>query len=94
VRLPEIARRELAGDLVLADYLLICEIAEEVRFHLKTHPTFVSDAMGKDVRQAIEFLAASSLTATSILEKRLGSHLESGRLQLSEHFFWNRPLAM
>ncbi len=85
---------ELTNDLALADYLLTSEIAQEVRFHLKAHPTFVSDAMGKDLHHTIDFLAGSSSAAIRLHGKRLSSHLESGRLQLSEHFFWNSPLAM
>jgi uncharacterized protein with ATP-grasp and redox domains len=85
---------ELTGDLALADYLLTCGIAQEVRFHLKAYPTFVSDAMSKDVRQAINFMAASSSAAINVLGKRLHSHLISGRLQLRENIFWNSPLAM
>ncbi len=85
---------ELTGDLALADYLLACGITQEVRFHLKAHPTFVSDAMSKDVRQTINFMAASSSIAISALGKRLDSHLVSGRLQLAENLFWNSPLAM
>jgi uncharacterized protein with ATP-grasp and redox domains len=85
---------ELTGDLALADYLLACGITQEVRFHLKAHPTFVSDAMSKDVRQAIHFMADSSSAAISTLGERLDSHLVSGRLQLRENLFWNSPLAM
>ncbi len=85
---------ELVVDLALAETLLSCEAAAQARFHLKEHPTFVSDAMGKDVRRTIEFLAASHLPETSSLGKRLSGYLESGRLQLAENLFWNSPLAL
>ena len=39
----------LVTDLCLADYLVTSGIASSVVFHLKSHPTFVSDAMSKDV---------------------------------------------
>lgn len=85
---------ELAGDLALADFLLTGGIAQVAFFHLKAHPTFVSDAMAKDVRQAIDFLAGSSSRAVSALGKRLERHLANGRLLLSERYFWNSPLAL
>jgi uncharacterized protein with ATP-grasp and redox domains len=85
---------ELAMDMVLADYLLSCEVTQAARFHLKAHPVFVSDAMGKDMRLAIDYLADSSQAATSQLGKRLRKSLQCGRLQLNEHFFWTSPLAM
>jgi uncharacterized protein with ATP-grasp and redox domains len=85
---------ELTGDLALADYLLTCGIVRTVRFHLKAYPTFVSDAMAKDMRQSIDFLATSSSTAIHHFGKRLSNHLEQGRLQLNENDFWNSPLAM
>ncbi|MCZ7669259.1 MAG: damage-control phosphatase ARMT1 family protein [Chloroflexi bacterium] len=48
---------ELAADLCLVDYLLKSETAVTVHLHLKAHPTFVSDALIKDVEATITFLA-------------------------------------
>ena len=81
---------ELIGDLALADYLLSIGAIEEVWFHLKQHPTFVSDAMIVDVQET-----AVSLTqhpATQAWGERLLGGLANGRFQLHSHPFWTSPL--
>jgi len=42
---------ELVVDLALADHLIATGIAKSVTFQLKAHPTFVSDALEKDLRE-------------------------------------------
>lgn len=84
---------ELVGDLVLADYLLGRQPAVTVRFHLKPHPTFVSDAMIKDVQETIQFLAADSYPPVHRLGDRLAAALGEDRLLLADHFFWTSPLS-
>ncbi len=79
---------ELIGDLCLADYLLSSSRASQVRFHLKLHPTFVSDATILDVQQTIHFLQSDKDPTTQALGTRLASHLDRGRLQCHEHPFW------
>ncbi|MFQ5576892.1 MAG: damage-control phosphatase ARMT1 family protein [Anaerolineae bacterium] len=84
---------ELVSDLALADYLLSSGTLLAVHFHLKAQPTFVSDAMPKDVRAAVQFLAAAANPHTRALGQRLQRHLSRGRLRLREHLFWISPLA-
>ena len=48
---------ELAFDLGLADYFLAQFPEMRVLFHLKAHPTFVSDATVADVKAMIDFLS-------------------------------------
>jgi uncharacterized protein with ATP-grasp and redox domains len=84
---------ELVADLALADYLLSTSIAEQIAFHLKPHPTFVSDAMTGDVQYTIDFLAAQEDEAVSAFGKRLQEHMGSGGLLLKEDTFWVSPLA-
>jgi len=84
---------ELVNDLALADYLLETGLTESVRLHLKSHPTFVSDAMVKDVQLAIAYLYASSDSQVRDLGKRLEQHVRAERFQLVEDFFWTSPLA-
>ncbi|HEX6306022.1 MAG TPA: damage-control phosphatase ARMT1 family protein, partial [Anaerolineales bacterium] len=84
---------ELVNDLALADYLLAGGFARGVRLHLKSHPTFVSDAMIKDVREAIAHLYASADDEVRAFGKRLEKHWRAGRLHLVEDFFWTSPLA-
>ena len=87
------AALELVNDLALADYLLGTGLTESVRLHLKSHPTFVSDAMVKDVQLAIAYLYASSDSQVQDLGKRLEQHVRAERFQLVEDFFWTSPLA-
>ncbi|GAB4376547.1 MAG: damage-control phosphatase ARMT1 family protein [Elainellaceae cyanobacterium] len=83
---------ELFCDLCLADYLLTTQAASEVYLHVKDHPIFVSDAMGKDVYSTIETLAESSNAAVRSFGDRLCYHLNTGHLQLHTHDFWTAPL--
>ena len=48
----------LLQDLALADYLIASGVAEKVTFQLKSHPTFVSDALERDVIETIEHYAS------------------------------------
>jgi len=83
---------ELVSDLVFADYLLSAGVVEEVRFHLKAHPTFVSDALPKDVIATIAHLESTDEPFVRDLGKRLSTHLQENRLTLRSDFFWNSPL--
>jgi uncharacterized protein with ATP-grasp and redox domains len=84
---------ELVCDLCLADYLLSSNTSAKAHFHLKAHPTFVSDAMSQDVRQTVAFLAADAQDAVRALAGRLSQHLTSQRLQCRPHPFWTSPLS-
>jgi uncharacterized protein with ATP-grasp and redox domains len=83
---------ELATDLGLADYLLGSGVCQTVRFHLKVHPTFVSDALIQDVHEAIAYLQADSDANVRALGERLAGYLADGRLQLRSHPYWTSPL--
>lgn len=84
---------ELVCDLCLVDYLLGSGITNEVHLHLKPHPTFVSDAMIKDVYHTIEFFLASQNQELIVFAQRLQEYLRLGRLLLREDYFWTSPLA-
>jgi hypothetical protein len=84
---------ELVADLALVDYLLESGAAAEVRLQAKAHPTFVSDALPADLAETIAFLAGGAGPAARPLGQRLGAALESGRLALEQHRFWNSPLS-
>jgi uncharacterized protein with ATP-grasp and redox domains len=83
---------ELLHDLVMADFLLSAEIAGSVHFHLKSHPTFVSDAMIMDVLETVRTLASQPDPSTQALARRFESHKSKEKLHLQEDFFWNSPL--
>ncbi len=84
---------ELVCDLALTDYLLGSGAAASVWVHVKSHPTFVSDAMAGDVRDTVAFLAGDGDPAPRTLGARLADHLDAGRLVLADNFFWTSPLA-
>jgi uncharacterized protein with ATP-grasp and redox domains len=83
---------ELVCDLCVADFLLTSQAAEVVYLHLKPHPTFVSDAMIKDVHHTIEFLAASGDREVQLLGQRLQDYLDRDRLLCRDDYFWTSPL--
>ncbi|CAN8066018.1 unnamed protein product [Agarophyton chilense] len=90
---------ELFCDLCLADFLVHTKMATVVHIQLKAHPTFVSDAMAKDVHATISFLQAmraqhDAPTPTSVLGDRWAAHISSGRWILNQHFFWVQPQPM
>ena len=84
---------ELVCDLCLADYLLTTGKSTGVHLHLKMHPTFVSDAMIKDVLGTFDFLAAESNKNIQTLAERLRTYVKDGRLRLRQHPYWTSPLA-
>jgi len=83
---------ELVCDLVLADFLLTRDIAQQVNLHLKQHPTFVSDTMLKDIEHTITFLAHLDHPDTQALASRLSKHLKQERLLLRTHPYWTSSL--
>jgi hypothetical protein len=83
---------ELVTDLCLADFLLNAMPAGRVRLQLKAHPTFVSDALAKDILDTVNFLRESGEPDLNAFVTRLEAHLHSGRLQLKEDFYWTSPL--
>ncbi|MFH7025000.1 MAG: damage-control phosphatase ARMT1 family protein [Heteroscytonema crispum UTEX LB 1556] len=84
---------ELICDLCLADFLLGSGLANQVKLHLKPHPTFVSDAMIKDVLSTAEFLATYNHPEVTSFGKRLQKNIASGGLVLCQDYFWTSPLA-
>jgi hypothetical protein len=82
---------ELIGDLCLADYLLSVGHITAVQFHLKLHPTFVSDATVLDVEATVAYLRAADAPALQKAGERLTNYLVNGRLRLLSHPFWTSP---
>ena len=79
-------------DLALADFMLGQGWAQEVVFHLKNYPFFVSDAMIKDVRAVISLLQASHIPTVKDLGQRMRDHVEAGRILLKDDPFWTSSL--
>jgi len=77
---------ELLCDLALADFLLVHGLAQEVRFHLKNQPFFVSDAMIVDIHETLERLKARA--GLEALARRLERHVQQRKLLLFDEPFW------
>ena len=65
---------------MFSDYLLNSGIAQLIRLHVKPHPTYVSDAMVKDVVATLDFFKSDSNTEVQELGLRLADYLAYGRL--------------
>jgi len=99
------AGTELTLDLVLCDALL-AELDAEVVLHVKTHPTFVSDATARDVRAFLGVPAPGDTPETNALRlrevsapvrawaARLRASFVNGRLVIREHPFFTGPGAL
>jgi uncharacterized protein with ATP-grasp and redox domains len=85
---------ELITDLAVADFLLEKQITSTIIMHVKPQPVFVSDAMVKDVLHTIEFLGSDTSIQVRSFASRLYSHLETGKITLSDHSYWTSPLPM
>lgn len=85
---------ELVHDLLLADALLGIGLAQEVRLHVKAHPTFVSDAIRRDILDTVEYLSRAGEVEMQVVARRLRAALRAKRLSISEDFFWTSPLSM
>jgi uncharacterized protein with ATP-grasp and redox domains len=83
---------ELVCDLCVADFLLASHAAQVVNLHLKPHPTFVSDAMIKDVDYTLEVFEASGDRNIVSLAQRLRGYMDCDRLQCRDDYFWTYPL--
>lgn len=83
---------ELASDLALVDVLLGGSWAATLVLDVKFHPTFVSDAVPRDVRHTMRFLLSADDEAANAWGQRLLDYADSGRLFLRQHAYWNSPL--
>jgi uncharacterized protein with ATP-grasp and redox domains len=83
---------ELLWDLALADWLLVEGGVGRVVLHLKSYPFFVSDATRRDLEETVVALKSAAGSAAHKLGRRLGEHLQLGRLRLEAEPFWTAPL--
>lgn len=88
---------ELVMDLALADHLIASGVAKTVTFQLKSHPTFVSDALAKDLIETVERYAALNADKYPNAQRageRWQHYLKEGKWLNSEENFWVQPYAM
>lgn len=78
--------KELFSDLFLACYFLYLGLANEVIFHVKKYPFFVSDATEND----FGFLLQSILTKDKDIEE-CRDYLNSGKIKVETNDFWTSP---
>ena len=82
---------ELITDLALAQYLVESGIAKCVTFQLKSHPTFVSDALESDLLETVEHYAALDAKAFPNAQKAGAlwrEFLNNGQWKCVEDNFW------
>lgn len=85
---------ELAMDLALTDALFDSGVSRVV-FHLKMHPTFVSDTTVPDMHIMLERMTSDEHGFKAAqLGGRLRKALNEGRLRLAPDFFWNSPYVL
>lgn len=82
---------ELVHDFGIADFLLSLGIAKQVRFNLRSHPTYVSDAVIADIHYLIDHLAHLEDQSTASLASRLKQHIDSGKLYIQDDLYWTSP---
>lgn len=88
---------ELVTDLALAQHLIESGIAKCVTFQLKSHPTFVSDAMTKDLIETVEHYAnldESEYPNCKAAGKTWKKYLEKEQWKCNEENFWCQAFAM
>ena len=88
---------ELVTDLALAQYLIESKMADTVTFQMKSHPTFVSDALTKDLMETIEHyenLDPIQYPACVRSGRQWRTYIENQQWVCHEDRFWVQPLAM
>jgi hypothetical protein len=88
---------ELVTDLALADHLVSSGVAQVVTFQLKGHPTFVSDALEKDLLETVahySVLSPDKFPNAHGAGLRWQKYLDEGKWVCHEDNFWCQPSAM
>lgn len=80
---------ELLMDLALADFLLRFNWCRQITLHVKAHPTFVSDAVPKDIDITVRAINDYPHAGLSPFGRRLERYQEEGRLVVQSDIFWN-----
>lgn len=82
---------ELFTDLCLADFLISCKKAKQVRFRVKDQPWFVSDTTQGDFEWTINQLFDDNFPSMSKLGERWKEYLRTGLWTLHIDSFWTYP---
>lgn len=79
---------ELFSDFCFADWLLKVGLADQVFFHFKQMPWFVSDAMIKDFESTLRMMSASESPVLKSLSNAWQDSVRDGSFVLVDHPFW------
>jgi hypothetical protein len=82
---------ELYSDLLMGHIFLSCNIAQQIVFYTKRHPTFVSDATTCDCQETISHLTLNGYQHTQSLAKQWNEHIENKRFIFENDSFWCQP---
>ncbi|XP_077443438.1 damage-control phosphatase ARMT1 [Stigmatopora argus] len=82
---------ELVTDLVLADFLLSSGLAQEIRFHGKSFPWFVSDVTVEDFHWTIRQTMAANHRSMSQRGVQWQQYMKEGVWSYHDHPFWTHP---
>lgn len=82
---------ELVTDLVLADLLVSSGLANEIHFHGKSFPWFVSDVTAKDFQWTIRQAMAANHKWMSKSGAQWHKYLKEGVWSYHDHPFWTQP---
>ena len=88
---------ELVTDLAAAQHLIESGIAHTVTFQLKSHPTFVSDALEKDLRETVDYyynLDPIQNPAAQAAALKWRNYLNNNQWKCVEDPFWVQGLPM
>jgi len=88
---------ELITDLALAQHLVESGIASCVTFQLKSHPTFVSDALEKDLQGHIDYfknLDPKNFPNAHKAGRKWQELLDTGKWKCNEDNFWVQAFPM
>ncbi|KAL0274372.1 UNVERIFIED_CONTAM: hypothetical protein PYX00_006816 [Menopon gallinae] len=81
---------ELFCDLCFCDFLCSCSLASKVRFHVKKHPWYVSDATANDFKELICKIRGLGLDK---LANRWEAYLSKDIWSIHDEGFWTTPFS-
>ncbi len=84
---------EFVSDLFLANELIALQLVDQIQFHCKMHPVFVSDVMERDVSITLDTLEATGDDLLVRYSKLFRQRFEHGQFSIQPHLFYNSPLA-
>jgi len=84
---------ELFADLCLGELLLTLNLCDQVVFHTKNSPWFVSDTTNADFYWTLEMLLGSQTATLRSLGEKWQRRLDDNSFHVKSHAFWTLPFA-